>query len=162
MTCTLLLFPDAGPLSIVQTERKGTKSVREENKYISSFSGTVQIITMTEKKKKKKEIKNHYLRSPVSTSELCLDVVLASEHVIDLCQVVCTWHQVFGAANRRVVLLQMSTLSEDAHLEYRKESQSSVQTSAHKTSITYLIIFLRGYRPPGIEPIVQVEILHDQ
>jgi len=40
LTCTLLLFPDACPLSMVQTERKGTKRTREENKYISSFSGS--------------------------------------------------------------------------------------------------------------------------
>lgn len=52
----------------------------------------------------------------VDSSNLLLDRVLASEHVIDLSQVISPWEKSVRIASWSIALLEMSTLTEVAHL----------------------------------------------
>lgn len=50
------------------------------------------------------------------TRHSCLDLILSSEHVIDLSEIVCTGDERLGVARRLEVLRQVGMLAEDAHL----------------------------------------------
>lgn len=49
-------------------------------------------------------------------SILCLDRILALEHVIDLGEIVCSGDDGLGVSSRREVFLQVSMLAEETHL----------------------------------------------
>lgn len=50
-------------------------------------------------------------------NDLCLNFILASEHVVNLGQVVCTGEECVRVAGRLEILLQVGVLTQDAHLE---------------------------------------------
>jgi hypothetical protein len=57
--------------------------------------------------------------SLVDNSNLLLDRVLALEHVIDLSQVISPWEKIVWVASWGKAPLEMSTLTEAAHLHMR-------------------------------------------
>ena len=52
-----------------------------------------------------------------ASTPLCLDFVLPSKHIIDLGQVIGTRNNAICASHWRKVLLEMSLLAKDAHLQ---------------------------------------------
>lgn len=84
-----------------------------------------------------------------------LDLILSSEHVVDLGEVVRAGDNGLGIAGRLVVLCQVGMLAEDAHLG--KSANTAYNNSMWKNS--YIVVGLGREDVSRVQTVVKVKFL---
>jgi hypothetical protein len=97
---------------------------------------------------------SHAANQRIENAYLLLNLVSSSEHAVDVGEVVGSWEEAVDVAFRLVVLLQVRTLAEVAHLQ--KMSQSGSRSCSYKT---YLVVDLRGNNTAVLEAVLDIKLL---